>query len=279
MARINYYRPYKNQYEAFLHFKGRMVKKPGRKKDYHQLRLSLKRIKAYLKLVEFISKGSIQSKNIYNQFKPVFKSAGKVREGQINLKKLSDYKLGASAYSKYTAFIRSSEKSHLKKLSVGIRLFDEVKAAQVNLQIKKILNGQRKKKFVTDCLKFLREKFVLIYKLKNVAGPHQLIHQIRIQLKSAGAVASILNEIDPKSIDQKFIKQIKKVESLIGDWHDLFVLKASIVTFIDEAKLTDRQQKKFFQVLSQIEKDSYNMLIDLDAPLAKVLSQAEKRFL
>ncbi|MEA1887456.1 MAG: hypothetical protein U9N72_09625, partial [Bacteroidota bacterium] len=75
-------------------------------KDIHKLRVRIKRLKAIFRFLEFVHQSEFKARDHYNLFKPVFRTAGLIRESQINLRVLKEYKGTKKlrkSFSKYTA--------------------------------------------------------------------------------------------------------------------------------------------------------------------------------
>ena len=107
-------------------------------KSIHQLRVDIKKIRAFLRLFQFLFPDKFKLTEYNFIFNPVFTSAGRIREAQVNINCLSHYKLPLLTIRHYHKFVYKNEEHDKKKLKKAIRSFDISRLIHSQSKIKKL---------------------------------------------------------------------------------------------------------------------------------------------
>lgn len=254
------------QYEylqtSFLTFYAKTAKSQG-KEDIHQLRVSIKKLRAHLYLIEKASQGLFQKKHHYALFSPLFKAAGKVREIQINLTLIQ--KMDSKHPTSYIEYLTVVEHLAKKELIKELVLFDLKKLESLNNEMFTIASKVTTEEIQAVTTKLISSNLDKTNKLKANIHKDRKLHKIRIYLKEAGALMDFLPEQKSKKQHEDHLinekgdrkestlkKTVKKINEEIGDWHDYSVLSDSIAYFL---QVIDKH-KPYRSILKQLNKQN-----------------------
>lgn len=254
------------QYEhlqiSFLTFYAKTAKSQG-KEDIHQLRVSIKKLRAHLSLIEEASHGLFKKKQHFTLFSPLFKAAGKVREIQVNLMLIQ--KMDSKHPASYIEYLTVVEHLAKKELIKELVLFDLKKLESLNNEMFAIASKITTEEIQEVTTKLISSNLDKTNKLKTNIHKDRKLHKIRIYLKEAGALIDFLPEekiasktkkdrrTQQKDLKDSTLKKIvKKINEQIGDWHDYSVLSDSIAYFL----FVINKHKPFHSILKQLDKKS-----------------------
>ena len=136
----------KNNFLARTNAIDALLEKPVQKftvKDFHQLRVEIKKLKAQFKLVNFCSK-KFEWKKHFQSFQSVFEKAGKVRELQLEASALKKYAI----YRGLKTYIKNLKKARQKEMFVFLLM--------INKDLKSRL--KKSKKMVLSLIKTINKK-------------------------------------------------------------------------------------------------------------------------
>jgi CHAD domain-containing protein len=203
----------KKQGKAINHY---LVKSPDTftSIDFHQLRLGIKKLNAFLDLVAFCSK-DFNRKKILKPFTEIFRKAGKIRELQIE----------------QLTIRKHNTKGFLKEYSTKLKLEISTEKSGFFILVNKLYPKIRKKQeeLITypieintkNCKEYFRKKSVNIEKIISKRRlKRKKLHQLRKQLKTFNYNLKALFS------ENKATKTPLKsgLTSLLGKWHDCEVL-------------------------------------------------------
>lgn len=182
---------------------------------FHKLRIELKKLNAFLDLVNYCSR-EFRKKKIFKPFKQVFRQAGKVRELQLQQAMLKKY-FPHNSIPGYKTILR---KSRLKAMRHFFSLINpkmitrfENKFLEIESYLPKI-----KTKTATRYLESETEK------IKNLIRKSPLLkedlHELRKRLKMLDNNRSSLSMDENKA----HISKNDGLPRLLGDWHDLQIM-------------------------------------------------------
>lgn len=190
--------------------------------DLHQLRVSIKKMKATWSFVEVISAGNWDKSILLDDVKPMFKAAGKLRETQINLELIEKLQFtGAPAYTKR---LHRDESKYLNKFRENLLLFDPVKFESDQETLLQIMETLTDEQVQHKAAVFILEQL----RYAESSRKNQL-HKTRIAMKMVQEVLAMMKEIHA-SLDS-FRQEIKSLNEHLGKWHDYVVFIASIEDF------------------------------------------------
>jgi CHAD domain-containing protein len=179
---------------------------------FHKLRVELKKLNAFLDLINYCSKDFNRSKT-YKPFRQVFKQAGKVRELQIQEATLRKY------------FPKNSLRGYQKNLSTS-RLEEKRQFfSMINTKMVNRIRGKFNKieAFVTKikskiAARYLDREIESIKVLLNQSPlQKENLHKLRKRLKTLNYNRAILSL-------KEYSNQISKKDALpqlLGKWHDM----------------------------------------------------------
>ena len=203
---ISYFR---QQRQLFLRHLYRTLK-DNNVEDLHQLRVTIKRLRALWSLVEVISKGSYTKNEHRKLTGTLFKKGGKVREAQVNaevIKSLHEEYLKSSS-----KFMKKAEQKANVHLVAAILLFDLKELNRLDQHLESVIKGIPDKVVFTESLSFISGKIKRVRKLMKQLPDHHILHKIRIQLKSVSAIQSIIQKKSSEPKIEKLRKNILVLE-------------------------------------------------------------------
>ncbi len=197
--------------------------------DLHQLRVTIKKLRALWSMAEWTTQGTWRRKEHLSLFSRLFEEAGKVREAQVNLSLVTLYRIyDLDEFRQYQTSIQEHASAELIEQMMA---FNFHRFEALNDQLLHQMEGLS----VTDCLNhaiaYVQEEMAKVQELGDTLPNDRNLHKIRIHLK---AVAEILNLIHQWSDDDEwrvYREEIKALNEQLGIWHDHTVLLQSINEF------------------------------------------------
>ena len=198
------------------------------KNDYdgvHDLRVDLKRMKAFFNLVESINRDFKAKKN-FAAFKKIAKSICGLRDAQVQMKlvkrimKTFDLDVGA-----YISYLKKTEADNYKSFRVFSKT-DPIGKLKENrkiiLQSLKVMSPVRAETKARGRFINLRNNLILLNSERDLR--EDMLHKVRILSKETHFTIEIIHRCFHIWKDRNiFISEIEKVHKLLGDWHDLDV--------------------------------------------------------
>jgi CHAD domain-containing protein len=200
--------------------------------DFHQLRLEIKKLNAFLDLVNFCS-NDFNRKKVLKAFTKIFRKAGKIRELQLEEQTIKKQQLG-NLLKEYLMDLKWQESKEEVKFFILVKqLFPD----RIQKKINKILPHLSK---INDekIKKYLEKKNRSIQKLMGKSRLNRKeMHQLRKQLKTLNynrKTLSTKNQVAKTTIKEG-------LTSLLGKWHDCEVLLQHLKKEIAKEKLNYRE--------------------------------------
>ena len=214
------------------------AKKTYQIEDIHQLRVNTKRINAVYQLLESATALRFKAQSHLKPIKDIFKSAGKLREGQVNLELLKLYKLHPDPFMFYNINLEKSQVRTIRELKKAIRGFDKI-AFDHTIKIVEDYCSQIDKTTLIDKMdEYIQHKAKLIKELLGEKQNPKNVHKIRKHLKSIDPVLSLLCLNQPERFNSISIESLKESAIYIGDFHDRVILLKSIERLVKDHKDT-----------------------------------------
>ena len=239
MSNNKLYQHYRQQLALFReHFDN--THKKLEVEDIHQLRVSIKKIRTNLTLMNIASEGKFKTKSHFKLLSKLFKNAGRLREIQVNQAILDKLNLEEqhidescqSAIHYYRNHLTQQSQKSIQRLKETLNNFNFKKLKKCNHKLKKNI-AQLGDKIVTEKSNaFVQKQIDKINTLRIQVDDDRELHKIRKHLKSITAIYRLNIEIFPNDLLQKKIERFKGLETLIGDWHDLMMLISSMEKYI-----------------------------------------------
>lgn len=198
------------------------------KKAIHELRVSVKKLKAFYKLIENLYPRRFDATKHIRPFHKVFESAGAIREIQVNKELLKDYPFSSGLLKEYRHYLGTIEKAAHKSLKKSISTIRESKQHACTKEISALCKHLKNMHFNKECTRLIQKQSGKIAELRSLPLTTKILHQIRKHLKQVAYVINIQQKSIPGTYSQNFIKDLKQTEVMIGKWHDRAILIASL---------------------------------------------------
>jgi CHAD domain-containing protein len=226
------------------------------KEDIHQLRVSLKKIRSVFLLVEFLKPKKFSTKKNYTKVRPIFKSAGKIREIQINNQVLEKYPVKKATLKAYRGYNKKTNFKNKLELAKLLTKKKKSSLARVNFQVFSILHSSKDEKIKKKVKRFVNRKLIDVSSIFYRSFSENDLHEIRILVKQAYAIALISKNLKYKIISVDQLKLFKGIEENIGNWHDILVLQESLQDWRKNIKKKKRgRRQEISQIIRIIKKE------------------------
>ena len=229
--------------------------------NVHQLRLDLKRARAFYRLTEAIDPG-FNSRKQFKKLRAIARKSSTLRDSHVQ------YELAVSlaraikmSLPEYENYLSGEEIRGWKELREHIAQSDEPRIAKRILSIDKILAVIPEKR-ASQAIRFKLENLLnhMVGLTRESHSGEELLHQVRISSKEMQytlefAAQSFAGFPDNSS----YMEEIKKVHKVLGKWHDLLVCQQYIEFFLKE-KLQEKQDIRYSLFLGLVKKEK-NLLV------------------
>lgn len=205
------------------------------KKAIHQLRVSIKKLKAFYKLIETLYPHEFNTAKHLMPFHEAFENAGILRETQVNKELIKDYSVSQSSLKGYNSYLTMQEGKADKNLKKNISVIKTSKPGTYRHEISKLCKNLNDSHFNKECNSFIKKKVKKIKELRTSPASRKTLHQIRKHLKQVVYIINIQQKTTPGTYTQNFIKELKHTEVMIGNWHDHVILIASLKDYESQA--------------------------------------------
>ncbi len=233
----------------------------------HDMRVEIKRLRAFFKLIEWIAPAFQAKKNIRN-IRKLFKAAAEIRDIHVQQELTREwtkkFHLDLSEY--YNA---------LKQKEIPARKHFSVRAEKFDIEAE----FEKNEKKMVRALKTLSDEYAsektrvrvdqLIHKMIEFGSENRLqgdhLHKVRILAKEARYTIEIACQCFPElGYTDEVIKQLRGLHQVLGKWHDddialkhIAAFQAEIVSQIpvkNYDKLSEHLQKEKTELLATFEK-------------------------
>jgi CHAD domain-containing protein len=215
--------------------------------DFHTLRVAIKKVKAFLILLEKCSKG-FDHRSFSKPFSDIFKAAGKVRELQVERSILKKYYEG-SIFNEFLVHLKETEQKYKTDFFCVLKIHPKIKIRNEILQAIKKLNERKLP------LYFKNEENKIYKVLKRKKIKAKKAHKVRRHLKML-----FYNEksVNPSGKDTSLKKQ-EKFQQLLGKWHDYKVIRKHLKDECRSERWNKYQKEKLKKLKKQFA-DKHKML-------------------
>ncbi len=223
---------YKKTKTSFLKNLDKTRKKAG-EKEIHQLRVSIKKLRAGSLLIATFHHKKKKNNN-HIELNKLFKSAGKIRDIQVIGNCLKAFKLQQPIKIKYLHFLKVKEKNYLnifhkKAHRFKLRYLKEPEVEALCKHTNNMLIDKR-------CKTIMKKECLVINKLIAESYNSKIIHKISIHMKTITALVSLYDSLNGKTKVSKLENKLKLISVKIGGWHDHHILNNSLESFIRKRK-------------------------------------------
>lgn len=262
---------YKNELNSFSTYLD-IARAKQNKKNIHQLRVHIKRLKAFFKLLEMLFPKEFDAKENSTNFRTIFKSAGEIRKAQLNMAYAHKYKIAPSLYKQYAKALRREEKRSKNKFQKAVKKFDVKWLNQ--LKVKEMCSGVNGTKVEEICLLFMKQEVAGIKKLLAIGNEPVIMHKIRKHLKIIDVIGSIFYQINRDALLNKIMMNVKQCGESIGRLHDNVMLSRSLEGFFKKMDdLTGKEMISLIKILNKMAKEN-QILVKKDIKAIRLVLKA-----
>lgn len=199
----------------------------------HDLRVALKRLKAFYNLVGAVGE-SFNAKKRFRPFKAIARNTGELRDAHVQLELLDEtskaLKIDALAYRDFLSAIESEKFEHFT-------VFAETNPLETIVESGALIAEALEKTGIVRAETMAQGRF---YNLRNnvvIAGGDEkksetALHTVRILAKETHYTFEILQQCFGMFNERAdFIAEIKKVHQTLGKWHDYEVFLGHLDDF------------------------------------------------
>lgn len=243
------------------------------KKDLHKVRVTIKKMNATYRLLEFLIPGGFDYKKHYQKLEDIFQSIGKLRELQLYNSYIDHYHLPVASQKLYSKFHSSEIIRTKRKNKEVIKQFDKDSFHNSTKSVKKLIQNLNDEKILVKIMQFIANEANGIKNLFQDYDNPVKIHIIRKILKSLTYNAETLNNLKSSRKISNLIPRLKEAETLIGIWHD----KVALIKFINrliEKNLGSKPDsiEPFNNIITRLSAENRNILSQLKPKLEDIIA-------
>ena len=229
--------------------------------NVHQLRLDLKRARAFYRLTEAIDPG-FNSKKQFRKLREIAKKSSPLRDAHVQ------YELAISLarsikmdLPEYENYLNEEESRGWKELREHLSHSSEPKVAKRVLEIERVLSAipeKRAHQAITNKLETLLNHMVGLTR-ESHAG-EELLHDVRISSKEMQYTLEFAGKSFGGFPDNSsYMEETKKIHRTLGKWHDLLICQQYIDFFLKEI-LKEKDDIRYSLFLGLVKKEK-NLLV------------------
>lgn len=219
----------------------------------HELRLSIKKLRAFHKLAEQLFSGD-NEEHIYikHRVRQLYKVAGQLRDTQVQIHMLTLFEEQTGIdYPELDKWLLKREKKRIQRFGKKPQqVVPHTTAQSTHQKIGNLLAEANDETILNGALKVLSG---LCSEAQTLAADNmndQNLHRIRTITKQMKYILNIMNHSYP---DFKFskvsVESLREIETAAGQWHDNLVRIELLGKFMDRMKSTDDSEKFKYQKL------------------------------
>jgi CHAD domain-containing protein len=204
--------------------------------ELHDLRVTLKRMRAFFRMLKKIEPGLYPSTEDYRRIKAFFKTAGKLRDIHVQEKEIAKHEkdLGIDL-SFLQHYLKYFEETYEKQLKAALDQFDKELYNQYENFLQRELQKHVLYYTYKEVVSFTHDRLKEARKRIDKADTAENLHKVRSILKDVLYYLEIINS--EEHVADISEKDVKDSQSFLGDWHD------NVVTFdtVQEFKENNQQ--------------------------------------
>ena len=217
--------------------------------DVHQLRVTIKELRSIWTLVEWTSDKAYSKEQHYANITPLFKSAGNLREAQVNYSLVKNLK--ANYIQHYKNHLLELEENCIVHLLVAMKSFDMKRFSTHNKSLYKTASQFEEQDIRRNIAKLISHKLKKVELLRELLPNDKKLHKIRVHLKVVKEMFQIMNELELTKGLEQLRKQNISICKYLGLWHDQVVLLESVKTF-DKKGLNHRELSYYTTFINRV---------------------------
>lgn len=219
----------------------------------HELRLSIKRLRAFHKLAEQLNSGE-QNEQIFikHRVRKLYKVAGQLRDTQVQIHLLTAFEEQTGIdYPEFGKWLLRREKKRISRFGRKPQHFAPHTTTQsTHEKIGNLLAQATYETILVGAGRALSGLYVNAQKLSSVSMNERNLHLIRTIIKQMRYIMNIMNHSYPDFIFNEIsINSLKEIEVAAGHWHDNLVRIELLGKFMETIKAEDETEKFKYQKL------------------------------
>jgi CHAD domain-containing protein len=232
------------------------------RKDIHRARLDAKRIFAIFDILEIFNDSDYSWRKARKLYMPVYKQAGVIRETQVNYLLLDQLLVGREEAPALWEWLKRREQRAIRKLIFQVEAMKESSLQDVELKVQHICMDEGINNIRPKTTQYYKQKFALISKILRHEPDEAGIHKLRTILKMVSTIATLAFSLKPHHQLDRLVSALNQTEMMIGDWHDLVVLRKDIADFLQsENNMAENTEKERLRALDlQLTEKSKNLV-------------------
>jgi CHAD domain-containing protein len=193
----------------------------------HELRLSIKKLRAFHKLVEQICLNET-AELIYtrHRVRQLYKLAGQLRDTQVQLQLLNSFQEQTGIeYPEFGGWLLRREKKRISRFSKKPRqVVPEITSQSTHQQIGDLLALADDETILSSAVKVLSSFYSEARNLSAGKMNNQSLHRIRTITKEMKYILNIMRHSYPNFIFSEIsVESLREIEVAAGNWHDNLV--------------------------------------------------------
>ena len=269
MRKNSFIQHYNDKHASFqLYFKRTFEKQEV--EDIHQLRLTIKKMRATWSLMDLISHGRLNKKLFFALFSKLFDEAGEVREAQVSLSMIE--KSNANYLVPYAEYLREIQKLHMEKLLSTMNEFDFKIFEILNNKLQQEINGLPAEFILRKSAAYVLKETGKVFALKDQLPDNRKLHKIRIHLKAVIEILTVMNKLNATTGLDMLHNNFKIIDNKIGKWHDNIILLSSINYFANQ-NLMNRDVRHLINLTRRIESQQEERQQNIHGLINKYITQ------
>ncbi len=204
----------------------------------HQLRLSVKRMRALYSFFWFIEEEKTAKKEL-RKLKVIYQPAGMVRDLQVQQYLLDVYEKRLNIkYGLFRSYLEEKEAIASMELSRSIAGFDTAVFQELAEKTSEILSRYSEQQLVLKAETIFEQHMERIRQLNKLnTDKNKNLHEIRKILKKVRYLLNIFSvEADRIAMLRVSYERLKEIEKTLGNWHDQVNAEHYLKQFLAEVK-------------------------------------------
>ena len=225
----------------------------------HDMRVSFKRLKILLQLLELISDSDLSAKDECQSFKKLYKVSGGLRDVHVQDQILATYiDQSGYAYDKYQEYLRQIIEKRNIKYQKSKEDFDTGFFLDLGEKCSRIINKSNEENIKIETRKLLAIKANLIRKAYHRKDDEKRFHEIRRYAKELQYLNNILDNKLPVENELNIkADRLAEIGQMLGSWHDKLTAESFLERFLSkfEDSIPDKEDYNNLLALIREEKN------------------------
>lgn len=217
----------------------------------HQLRLSVKRIRALFTFLSFIE-GKKKGRKHLRELKAIYKPTGVIRDTQVQVDLIKTYEERfIIKYDKYLDYLNKRINAGYKNLKNASQQDFSTPLIELESLVNKIISKHSEEELHENVNDIIGENLAIIRNLNKLPTEKEKhLHEIRRILKEMRYLLDIFKDSIKEVKSLKVgLKRLKEIEKTLGKWHDQLNGELLLDGFIDDLSTEDKGEIKKYKLL------------------------------